>query len=623
MQKVFKTKILLLLMFAFTLSGTQSLYAQKKDATTVRITKGQAVKPDINYTVSMPKPWTHLLEVEMTLKSSQMPETAEIKMPVWTPGSYLIREYARHVQDFAAADAKGSSLGWDKINKNTWQINTKGAKEIKINYRVYANELTVRTNELNYEHAFFTPAALLMFPKGQLDAPSTVTVKPYGNWKVATGLKSVSDPKQINTFRAENYDILYDSPFEVSNFIEKKFIVRGKLHRFVVTGEGNYNLDKIAEDTTKIVEQAAELFGELPYDDYTFILNLRGGGGLEHLNSTALQWNRWGFEPDGRYKAFLGLVAHEYFHLFNVKRIRPDSLGPFDYETENYVKSLWVAEGGTSYYEYVLLRRAGIFSAAEVLNNEAVIAQSLEMQPGRFQTSLEEASFDAWIKSYRPDEYSVNRYISYYSKGELVSFLLDAKIRSASKGTKSLDDVMRYLYNEFYKKQNKNYSPADFQKVAEMMAGTSLENFFSKYVRGKDEIDYNSILKDIGLQMVKLRPESNAAYLGASLREASGGLNITSLPAGTPAYEWGLNTDDLIVAIDDYQVTDSRTLDFFLSRKKAGDKVEMAIFRDNKLRRMTVTLGKTPASGYSIIPVDNPTDEQKRLFQGLLGEVAN
>ncbi len=623
MQKAAKTKILLLIMFAFTLSGTQSLYAQKKDKTTVRISKGQTVKPEISYTISMPKPWTHLLEVEMTLKFSEMPEMAEIKMPVWTPGSYLIREYARHVQDFAAADAKGTSLAWDKINKNTWQINTNGAKQLKVKYRVYANELTVRTNELNYEHAFFTPAALLMFPKDQLDAPSTVTVKPYGNWKVATGLKSINDPKQLNTFQAENYDILYDSPFEVSNFTEKKFIVRGKPHRFVVTGEGNYNLDKIALDTAKIVEESAKLFGELPYDDYTFILNLRGGGGLEHLNSTALQWNRWGFEPDGRYKAFLGLVAHEYFHLFNVKRIRPDSLGPFDYENENYVKSLWVAEGGTSYYESVLLRRAGIFSAAEVLVNEAGIAQGLETQPGRFQTSLEEASFDAWIKSYRPDEYSVNRYISYYSKGELVNFLLDAKIRSASKGTKSLDDVMRYLYDEFYKKQNKNYTSADFQKVSEMMAGTSLENFFSKYVRGKAEIDYNSILNEIGLQMVKLSPESNAAYLGANFREVSGGLNITSLPADTPAYEWGLNTGDLLIAIDDYQVADSRTLDFFLGRKKAGNKVEITVFRDNKLRRIPVTLGRTPASGYTIIPTENPTDEQKRLYQGLLGEVTN
>lgn len=619
MQKVFKTKVLLMVMLAFALSSSPQVFAQKanNNSTTVRIAKGQQTAPQISYTVSMPKPWTHLLEVEMTLKSSQMPKMADIKMPVWTPGSYLVREYARHVQDFMAMDAGGNALEWDKINKNTWQIDTKGAKEIKVKYNVYSNDLTVRTNELNYEHAFFTPAALLMFPKDQINAPSTVKVNPYGNWKVATGLKPVAG--QMNTFTAPNFDILYDSPFEVSNFIEKKFTVRGKPHRYVVTGEGNYDLDKIVKDTAKIIEEHYTLFGELPYDDYTFILNLRGGGGLEHLNSTALQWNRWGFEPESRYKAFLNLVAHEFFHLYNVKRIRPDTLGPFDYENENYTKSLWIAEGTTSYYEWVLMRRAGLYGGGDVLVNAARIAEGLESQPGRFQTSLEEASFDAWIKSYRPDEHSVNRYISYYSKGELVNFLLDVKIRTESKGAKSLDDVMRYMYAEFYKK-DKNYTPQDFQKATELMAGTSLEDFFDKYIRGRDEIKYDDILNDMGLRLVKLRPENNSAYFGANMREANGGLTITSLPAGTPAHEYGLNTEDLIVAIDDYQVSSNNELNFHINRKKAGEKVKVSFFRHNKLREMDVMLGKTPAAGYSIIAVSNPSAEQKSLYQKYLGE---
>lgn len=621
MPKVLKTKILLLLIFAFLLTGSQDVFAQKKDSTTVRVANEQtAATPDIDYTVSMAKPWTHLLQVQMNVNWSQMPEKLEVKMPVWTPGSYLIREYARHVQDFTATNAGGKPLAWEKINKNTWQIDTRNAKGVRIGYQVYANELTVRTNELNYEHAFFTPAAVFMFPKGQLNSPSNIKINPYGNWKVATGLKPAANSKQTNTFRAANYDILYDSPFEVSNFVEKKFTVRGKPHRFVVTGEGNYNLDKIAVDTAKIVEECYKLFGELPYDDYTFILNLRGGGGLEHLNSTALQWNRWRFEPEASYKAFLGLVAHEYFHLYNVKRIRPEPLGPFDYENENYSKLLWVAEGATSYYEWVLMRRAGIFDASDVLENEAKIAESLKKQPGRFQTSLEEASFDAWIKSYRPDEHSVNRYISYYSKGELVNFLLDTEIRTASKGAKSLDDVMRYLYDEYFKRQNKTYSPEDFQKAAEMMAGTNLETFFDKYVRGRNEIDYNSILNGIGLQLVKQRPESNAAYFGANVQEADGGLNITSLPVGTPAYDWGLNTDDLIIAIDGYQVINRGEMDFYLSRKRAGSKAKVTVFRHNKLREIDVTLGKTPASGYAIIPVANASAEQKRLYQNFMGE---
>ena len=616
-QKGFKAKILFLLLLAFVFSTFQEVDAQRKKRGKRKKAKQVEVKqvpPNINFTVSMSKPWTHLLEIEMRIDWSQMPEKLEVKMPVWTPGSYLVREYARHVQDFVAVDASGNPADWKKINKNTWQIDTKGSKMVRVGYRVYSNDLTVRTNELNYEHAFITPPATLMFPKGQLAAPSTVKIRPYGNWRVATGLKQIAP----NTFRATNFDILYDSPIEVSDFKEKKFIVQGKEHRYVVTGEGNYDLDKLAEDTAKIIEEHYKLFGELPYDNYTFILNLRGGGGLEHLNSTALQWNRWGF-TGGAYKAFLNLVVHEFFHLYNVKRLRPAPLGPFDYENENYSKLLWVAEGTTSYYEWVLMRRAGLHQAADVLGNAARIGQSLERQPGRFQTSLEEASFDAWIKGYRPDEHSANRQISYYSKGELVNFLLDIKIRTASNGAKSLDDVMTYLYDEFYKKHNKNYTSEDFQKACEMMAGTSLDNFFKKYVSGKEEIDYNSILNDMGLQLVKLRPESDTAYLGARLSPSDGGLTVSSVRVGTPAHKSGLNAKDEIIAVDGYRATNS-SLNFHMRRRKAGDKLKLTVFRHGKLREIDVTLGKTPASGYAIIPVKDPTENQKRLYQEFLGE---
>ncbi|NNE98224.1 MAG: M61 family metallopeptidase [Pyrinomonadaceae bacterium] len=613
-----KANLVFILILVFIFFGYQDADAQRRRGKSKKPKSAKVVQtpPNVSYTVSMSKPWTHLLEVEMVMNWPQMPKKAEVKMPVWTPGSYLIREYARHVQDFVALDANGNALDWRKTSKNTWQIDTNGAKAIRIGYYVYSNDLTVRTNELNYEHAFFTPAALLMYPKGQLKAPSTIRVRPYRNWKVATGLPPVAG--QANTFKAENYDVLYDSPFEVSDFKELKFTVRGKPHRYVVTGDGNYDLQQIADDTAKMIEECYKLFGELPYDDYTFILNTRGGGGLEHLNSTALQWNRFGFEPESRYTAFLSLVAHEFFHLWNVKRIRPDALGPFDYENENYTKLLWVAEGTTSYYEGVLMRRAGLVNANYILDAKASIAGRLYRQPGRFQTSLEEASFDAWIKSYRPDENSVNRQISYYSKGELVNFLLDILIRTNSAGAKSLDDVMRLLNDEFYKK-GKNFTPADFQDAAEKMAGTSLDGFFKKYVSGKEEIDYNQILNQIGLQFVSLLPESDKGYLGGNLSESNGRLRLTSVPANTPAYENGLNADDEILAIDGFRAS-RRFLTFYLGSKKSGDKVKLSVFRHDKLMELDVTLGKTPASGYKIVPVENPTEEQKRLYRQYLDE---
>ena len=591
----------------------QETPAEQKRSTKAKASpsvRAQAV-PNISYTVSMPRPATHLLEVEMRLKWNQMPAATQLKMPVWTPGSYLIREYARHVQDFAVKDASGRALTWEKINKNTWQVDTKGAKEIVVTYRVYSNELTVRTNELNDEHAFWNNAALLMFPAGQLAAPSTVRVVPNGQWRVATGLPAVAG--QPNTFRAANFDILYDAPFEVSDFKELSFDVRGKRHRYVVTGEGNYDLRKMADDTTKIIEESYKIFGDLPYDDYTFIVNLRGGGGLEHLNSTALQWNRFGFKPQSRYNGFLALVAHEFFHLWNVKRIRPDALGPFDYENENYTKLLWVAEGATAYYENVLLRRAGLVSEADVLNSRASGIEQLQNRPGRFETSLEEASFDAWIKYYRQDENAINNQISYYDKGETVSMMLDVVIRTSSNGAKSLDDVMRHLYNEFGKK-NRNFTPADFQKASELAAGRSLEDFFSKYVRGEAEIDYNGILNGIGIQVRAEAPERNRAYIGADLVEEGGRLTIRTVAAGTPAYEQGLNTGDQIVAIDGYRASNV-FLQSYLAERKPNDTLRMTIFRFDKLRDVTFTLGSNTRSSYTIRPVDNPTDEQQRLYR--------
>ena len=588
------------------------MYKEKPAKAAQYDSPAQTASPEIAYTVSMSKPWTHLIEVQMHVRWNQMPAQLELKMPVWTPGSYLIREYSRRVQDF---DVKGGGkdLTWHKTNKNTWQIDTAGLKDIVASYRVYANELTVRTNELNDEHAFWNNAATLLFPKDQLKAASTVTVNPYiPKWKIATGLPQVAG--QANTFRAANYDILYDSPFEVSDFKDVDFTVEGKPHRIVFSGDGNYDMQKTAADVAKIVDEAYKIFGEFGYDNYTFIVNLRGGGGLEHLNSTALQYDRFGFKPESRYKDFLSLAAHEYFHNFNVKRIRPDALGPFDYENENYTRMLWVAEGGTEYYANLLLRRAGFLSDKEYLDEKANAIAALQRTPGRLETSLEDASFDAWVKYYRQDENAVNNQISYYDKGEIANMLLDVTIRSASGGKKSLDDVMRYLWTEYFKK-GRNYGPQDYQKAAELMAGRSLDDFFSKYVRGVAEIDYNAIFNPIGLELKAEEPDAGKAYIGANLNEDNGRLMIRSVAAGTPAYDQGLNAGDQIVAIDGYRASQAR-LQQYLGDLKPGDKVRLSIFRTDRLRDIEITLGNNTRQSFSFVPVANPTELQRSLYRG-------
>jgi predicted metalloprotease with PDZ domain len=593
----------------------------------------QTTPVDISFTVAMPRPHTHLFDISVAIRRAvNGPQEERLVLPVWTPGSYMVREFARHVQDFAATDAAGQPLKWEKTNKDTWRVVTNGAREWQATYRVYANELSVRTSELNSGHAFWNNATLLMYLEGFLKNPSTVRVLAPDVWKVATGLPAM--PGQKNTFRAENFDILYDSPFEASNFKTLVFNVKGVPHRIVIDGEGNYDAERMRLDVQKIVETQVALMGEIPYRDYTFILHLRSnaGGGLEHLNSTALGYPRFGFrirsgdratsaapnatETERDYRGFLSLVAHEFFHLWNVKRIRPDALGPFDYTQENYTKVLWVAEGITDYYADLTLRRAGLITESEFLSATARSIWSMQNTPGRLEQTVEESSYDSWIKYYRQDENSINSQVSYYDKGALLGLLLDLEVRKRSNGAKSLDDVMRYLYAEFFKK-NRNYGPADFQKACELMAGSSLDEFFNKYVRGTEELDYNAALEAAGLRL-DTTSGMGGVYFGADVAMDDDRLIVKRVYAGSPAYEQGLNAGDQIVAMDNMRVT----RDFFNARmaeKKPGDLINLTIFRFDDLSTLLIKLGERREGTYRIVPLPNARDAQKRILRAWLG----
>lgn len=605
---------------------------------------GQTAPPvEIAFTVAMSRPHTHLFEVDVSIKraaAANAPSEESLVMPVWTPGSYLVREFERNVQDFVAKDAAGQPLKWEKTNKNTWKVTTNGSRDWHAYYRVYANELSVRTSELNSSHAYWNSANLLMYLDGSLKSPSTVRVLAPDVWKVATGLPGV--PGQRNTFRAENFDVLYDSPFEVSNFKALLFNVKGVPHRIVIDGEGNYEPERMRRDVQKIVETQVELMGgEVPYRDYTFILHLRSnaGGGLEHLNSTSLGYPRFGFtirsgdratsaspnagEGQRDYRSFLSLVAHEFFHLWNVKRIRPDALGPFDYTQENYTKLLWVAEGITDYYADVSLRRAGLISEADFLSATARSFQMLQNTPGRLVQSVEESSYDSWVKFYRPDENTINSQVSYYDKGAILGLLLDLEIRKRSNGAKSLDDVLRYLYTEFFKKE-RNYTPTDFQKATEMAAGGSLEDFFAKYVRSTEELDYNSALQAAGLRLDKGAATGptgqpvDRVYFGADVRQEDDRLMVTRVYAGSPAYDQGLNTGDQIVALDNARMT----RDLFnarLAEKRPGDLLNLTIFRFDDLSTLLIKLGGRAEGTYRILPSTTATEAQKKIYRSWLG----
>jgi predicted metalloprotease with PDZ domain len=591
-------------------------------ATTVKIAVprgAQSTAIGLHYTVAMPEPTTHLFEI--TLQLTDWCQTVlDLKMPVWTPGSYLVREYARHVQDFSARDAQGQPIAWQKQAKNHWQLATPGHTEITVRYRVFANELTVRTNHLDRSHGYFNGAAIFCFIPGYQQQPITVTIAPPPNWQIATPLCPVEG--RANTFVAPNFDLLVDSPFEIGQHAVHAFMAEGKPHEYVIWGE-NHNLDVAAliADTQKIIATEAAMFGGLPYDRYKFILHLpnKGYGGLEHCDSCCLIYSQRDFGDREKYESFIQLVAHEFFHLWNIKRIRPKALEVFDYEAENYTPSLWFSEGTTSYYDFLIPFRAGVYGAKTYLKNLSKEITRYLTTPGRWVQPLSESSFDAWIKLYRPDANTPNSQMSYYLKGAMVTLLLDLKIRHQHQNQKSFDHVLPLMWQQFGKAEI-GFTPEQLKQVIESVAECDLTDFFDRYIHGLDALPFEQYLGAFGLKLVSNADQGNLPpFTGITLNPTMKESAIVKLiESGSPAEQAGMNADDEIIAIEGLRVTAAQ----FLSQLKdyvPGDQIRLAVFHQDVLHEVTLKLQAPRATEYFVVPMENPSIEQQQNFMGWLG----
>ncbi|MBW4636455.1 MAG: M61 family metallopeptidase [Iphinoe sp. HA4291-MV1] len=570
--------------------------------------------PTIYYQVAMPKPETHLFEVTLRLVGYPSP-ILDLKLPVWTPGSYLVREYAKNLQDFTAF-TNDKPLSWQKISKNHWQVETRNVSEITIHYRVFANELSVRTNHLDSSHGYFNGAALFFRILGWERQPIQVTVvPPHPEWQVTTALPPV--PQKANTFCASDFDTLVDSPFEIGLHQLYHFEVLGKPHELAIWGKGNFQLQQMIADIEKIIEVEARMFGGLPYQRYVFLLHLfaQAYGGLEHKNCCSVIYQRFGFRDRDKYERFIQLVAHEFFHLWNVKRIRPKALEVFDYDQENYTPSLWFCEGVTSYYDLLIPLRAGIYDAKSFLNNLSKEITRHETTPGRKVQSLAESSFDTWIKLYRQDANSGNSQMSYYLKGEIVSLLLDLLIRSRHRNQKSLDDVMLKMWHQFGIDEI-GYTPEQLQKVIELVADIDLTDFFNCYIDRTEDLPVNEYLEPFGLQLVEEKDEE--PYLGIKVSSENGRELIKFVDAGSPAQFAGIDPADELLAIDGLRVG-ANGLGDRLKDYQPKDTIQVTIFHQDELRTLPVTLASPRTSKYHIKPVENPSLTQKENFAGWLG----
>ncbi len=566
----------------------------------------------IKHLIQMSKPHSHYFEVTTTLDVSQ--ETAkfiDLKMAAWTPGSYLIREFARNVEQVSAT-AQGNSLPISKISKNTWRISlSPGMKQVKVNYLVYAFELSVRTSFLDDSHGYINPASVLMYVAKWAKGPQELSIVPHKDFKkVSTALKHVGGFSYV----AKDLDELIDSPIEIGNHKVWDFKVNNIPHQIAFYGPAKVDSVKFLADVTKMAEEAQKVVGEHPCDHYLFIIhNLnRGGGGLEHLYSTTCQVTRSNYETAKGYQGIMNLLAHEYFHLWNIKRIRPKSLGPFDYENENYTHNLWLSEGMTSYYADVINQRTGMVSTSDYIKGLADEISGVENTPGNQVESAAEASWDAWIKYYRPNENSRNSTVSYYDKGSLLGGVLNMWIISQTKGARSLDDVFKLLYQTYYLKLGRGFTDAELENAFTTVAGTSAAPFFKDSIYGVKTPDYAGLFGQFGYSWTDTNLGKSIPFAGFNAMAG----RVTSIYKAGPAFTAGLNVGDEIIQVNQ---VDFAGVDKLLADKKVGDVLKFRVKRDGLERTFDVVVSQTPLKSFAIQSVEKPTEAQLKLRHKWLG----
>ncbi|WP_373975382.1 PDZ domain-containing protein [Chitinibacter sp. SCUT-21] len=579
----------------------------------------------IYYQISILDAATHRFAVKLTINNPDR-NGQQLQLPVWIPGSYLIREFARHIVQLTATSV-GKKLQVTKVNKSTWQVSP-SEHPIVVEYEVYAFDLSVRGAYLDQTRAFFNGTSVFLAVQGQLDSPCEVSICAADfyselDWKVATGMTAITvDSSGFGLYRAGNYDELIDCPVEVSDFSLLEFEACGVPHKMVISGRHTADLERLVKDLKPICEYQIRLFGEpAPFKHYLFMTVAVGDGygGLEHRNSTALICSRNDLPQRGDpalsagYRQFLGLCSHEYFHSWNVKRIKPAAFAPYDLQQENYSTLLWAFEGVTSYYDDLCLLRAGIINIDEYLELLAQTATAVQRGYGRIRQTLNDSSIDTWVKYYRQDENSPNELVSYYTKGALVALCLDLYIRTETQNQKGLDDVMQALWLRFGKdfdQYGKGVGEQEWELIASEVSGLDLRAFFDLAIRSTQDLPVAQLLQKIGVE-TQLRPSAGAndkggwmdtlpkpcSSFGMRYQSEPAGLKITHVLAGQAAAQAGLAAGDLILAIDGLRAT-SASLEKITAQTSFNEPLQIHVFRRDELMSFNLSPLPSPCDTY-------------------------
>ena len=576
-------------------------------------------KAPIHYVVFPAHPAAHRFEVRCVVESPD-PTGQRFALPAWIPGSYLIRDFARNIVSIRA-EAGGKPVALEKTDKHTWRAaSLKQPAALTVVIEVYAWDLSVRGAHFDETHAFFNGTSTFLRVIGQEDAPCLVDIQPpegerYKDWRVATAMSPAHSGNDrrgkakrhgFGLYCAENYDELIDHPVEMGHFSHATFEACGVPHEVVITGRHDCDMSRLCRDLKRICEWQIRFFGEpAPMSRYVFLVTAVGSGygGLEHRASTALLCSRNDLPfagmsglPEG-YRTFLGLCSHEYFHTWNVKRIKPAAFTPYDLERENYTTLLWAFEGFTSYYDDLALLRSGAIELKDWLDLMAKTISNVLRTPGRLKQSLAESSFDAWSKFYRPDENTPNAVVSYYAKGALFALALDLTLRAKTDGRVALDDVMRALW-ERHGKTGIGVAEDDIRRIAEECSGLKLKRLFADGVSGTHDLPLRKLLAPFGVDLtLEVTAAAKTPSLGVKINAEANVANEIRLATvfdGGAAQTAGLAAGDALVAVDGLRVTPS-TLDKLLARHQAGDTVRIHAFRRDELMEFTVRLDPPPA----------------------------
>jgi predicted metalloprotease with PDZ domain len=597
----------------------------------------------LHYRITPRDPVAHLFEVRCTIPTPD-PSGQRFSLPAWIPGSYLIRDFARHVVR-VSAESDGRPVAVTKLDRNTWLCDP-AAGPLSLISEVYAWDLSVRAAHLDATHGYFNGTSVFFQIHGREHQPCAVEIVPPGGetgatWRVGTALRRDGAPSHgFGLYTAENYDDLVDHPVEMGDFTLATFHVCGVPHDVVLTGRHRADVDRLCRDLTTVCEYHIRFFGEpAPFDRYVFLITAvgEGYGGLEHRASSSLLCSREDLprigdrEVSEKYRTFLALASHEYFHAWNVKRIKPQAFIPYDLTREAYTRLLWVFEGVTSYYDALALVRTGLISPSSYLELLGQSVTRLLRGTGRLKQTIEDSSFDAWIKFYRPDENTPNAVVSYYTKGSLTALILDLTIRRETGDGKSLDDVMRALW-ERHGKTGVGVGENGIERLAQEVSGVNLRALFDRALRGTEELPLGELLADVGIEFGLRAAESDQdkggkagagrqtgrPTLGVRLAESGSDAKLTTVYDGGAAQAAGLAPGDVIVAVDGLRATRGN-LDSVIGSYPPGATVGIHAFRRDELMTLDVTLRAAPVDTCFLAlkdDVDEPTRSRRTAWLG-------